>query len=99
MEGPQISSRGEQDSGLEPTVGEELRLAALLKEIDQVPAESLRPVCRAMARQVLVTYPAAMRFLAREAARNLGGAQWDVKRSEQLAAALAEGATGRDGMS
>jgi hypothetical protein len=45
-----------------------------------------------MARQVLVTYPAAMRFLANEAAKNMAGHYWSEQHSEQLMRGLTKGA-------
>lgn len=80
----------EPDNGLEPTVGEQLRLAQFLKLLDKASEAELREIARAMAQQVLVTFPSAMRFLAREAARNLAGQPWSPEASEKLVAALSE---------
>jgi hypothetical protein len=41
-----------------------------------------------MAEQVLVVYPSALRYLAREAARNLGGELWSKESSTRLLEAL-----------
>ena len=41
-----------------------------------------------MARQVFLVHPAAMRYLAREAAANLAGAPWKEEVGERLAAAM-----------
>ena len=81
----------EPDNGLEPTVGEQLRLAQFLKLLDKASEAELREIARAMAQQVLVTFPSAMRFLAREAARNLAGQPWSPEASEKLVAAMSEG--------
>jgi len=76
------------DRGLEPTVGEQLRLGEFLKALEQASEQELRQMCRVMAQQVLITYPSAMRYLAREAARNLSGAPWSVESSARLMEAL-----------
>lgn len=77
-----------QDNGLEPTVGEQLRLGEFLKLLDKASEPELREISRRMAEQVLVVYPAAMRYLSREAARNLGGEPWSRESSERLLEAL-----------
>lgn len=71
-----------QDNGLEPTVGEQLRLGEFLKLLDKASEDDLRTICRRMAEQVLVVYPAAIRYLARESAKNLGASP-GVKRHQQ----------------
>lgn len=76
------------DSGLEPTVGEQLRLGEFLNALERASEQELRQLCRAMAQQVLITYPSAMRYLAREAARNLAGVPWREESSERLMKAL-----------
>lgn len=77
------------DDGLEPTVGEQLRLAQFVNALDKANEDELREIAKQMAQQVLVTYPSALRFLAREAARNLAGQPWSPESSEKLLAALA----------
>jgi phenylacetate-coenzyme A ligase PaaK-like adenylate-forming protein len=79
----------ERDNGLEPTVGEQLRLAQFVNALDKANEDELRQIAKQMAQQVLVTYPSALRFLAREAARNLAGEPWSQESSEKLMAALA----------
>jgi ParB-like chromosome segregation protein Spo0J len=79
-----------QDNGLEPTVGEQVRLGKFLKQLDETGEAELRTLCRQMAHQVLVMYPSAMRYLAREAARNLSGQPWSAEASEKLMKALSE---------
>ena len=78
------------DDGLEPTVGEQLRLAQFLNALDKANEAELREIARAMAQQVLVTFPSAMRFLAREAARNLAGQPWSPEASEKLLAKMSD---------
>lgn len=80
-----------EDHHMEATVGEQLRLGQFLSALDDLGREELKDLCRMMAQQVLVTYPSAMRYLAHEAARNLGGAMWDEKRSEELLELLLKG--------
>lgn len=77
------------DSSLEPTVGEHLRLAEFINALDRANESELRQIAKLMAQQVLVTYPAAMRFLASEAAKNLSGHYWSKENSEKLVHALA----------
>lgn len=62
-----------QDTGMEPTVGEELRLGEFLRMLERASIEELQAMCRLLARQALVVYPSAIRYLAREAAQNLSG--------------------------
>lgn len=76
------------DDGLEPTVGEQLRLAQFVNALDRANEQELREIAKQMAQQVLVTYPSALRFLAREAAKNLAGQPWSPESSEKLLAAL-----------
>lgn len=76
------------DRGIEPTVDEHLRLGRFVAALDQASEDELRQIAKQMAMQVLMTYPAAMRWLAREAARNLGGGPWKSEASDQLLAAL-----------
>lgn len=59
--------------GIEPTIGEELRLAEFLKGVDRASEADLRALMPSLARQLLVVYPATMRWLARSAAENLAG--------------------------
>lgn len=73
-----------QDNGLEPTVGEQLRLGAFLKALEKASEADLREICKQMAQQVLVVYPAAIRFLVREAANNPPGRLWSKEASETL---------------
>lgn len=76
------------DDGLEPTVGEQLRLAQFVNALDRASEDELRGIAKQMAQQVMVTYPSALRFLAREAARNLAGQPWSPASSEKLLATL-----------
>lgn len=76
------------ESGFEPTVGEQLRLREAWLAIDRAEPEQLRALCRQLAQQVLVVQPAAMRWLAREAAQNLAGQPWTSEQSDRLVAAL-----------
>lgn len=77
-----------QDNGLEPTVGEQLRLGEFLKGLERANEGELRELCRHMAQQVLVVYPAAIRFLVREAAKNPSGQPWSEEASGVLLKAL-----------
>lgn len=76
------------EAGFEPTVGEQLRLREAWQAIDRASIEELRQLCRQLSQQVLVIQPAAMRWLAREAAQNLAGKPWSSEHSDRLMAAL-----------
>lgn len=82
---------GGSELSFEPTVGEHLRLAEFTNALDRANESELRQIAKLMAQQVLVTYPAAMRFLATEAARNLSGHYWSKENSEKLVHALSLG--------
>lgn len=81
MEHPEMSGG---DHHMEATVGEQIRLGKFLASLDSMSAEELRELCRIMGKQVLVVYPSAIRYLAHEAARNLGGAPWDREKGDEL---------------
>lgn len=85
MDHPEMSGG---DHHMEATVGEQIRLGKFLASLDSMGAEELRELCRMMGQQVLVVYPSAIRYLAHEAAKNLGGAPWDQERSNELVALL-----------
>ena len=57
-------------------MGEQIRLGKFLSELEEASTTQLREWCRLMAQQVFVMHPAAIRYLAREAARNLSAAAW-----------------------
>jgi hypothetical protein len=78
----------ERDNGLEPTVGEHLRLAQFLQALEKANEAELREIAKKMAEQVLVVYPSALRYLSREAARNLAGQPWTQESSDRLLDAL-----------
>jgi ABC-type Zn uptake system ZnuABC Zn-binding protein ZnuA len=61
----------ESHHALEPTVGEQLRLAEFNHKLDKLDGEELREIAKILAKQALVVQPSAIRFLAHEAARNL----------------------------
>lgn len=78
----------EKDSGLEATVGDHVRLGQFINALDRASEEQLRDIAKTLARQVFLVHPAAMRYLAREAAANLAGAPWKEEVGERLLAAL-----------
>lgn len=59
------------DVGLEPGVNELLALRRITDELERAGIDELRQAAIAMARLVVVVHPAALRYLANEAARNL----------------------------
>lgn len=81
----------ERDNGLEPTVGDQLRLREFQLGLEKATELELRELCGMMARQLLIVYPATVRYLAREAARNLQGEPWSAEKSEQLMTAFMSG--------
>lgn len=76
------------DRSFEPTVGEHLRLAEFTNALERASECELREIAKVMAQQVLVMYPAAMRFLAGEAAKNLGGHYWKEEHSAKMVETL-----------
>ena len=76
------------DNGLEPTVGEHMRLAQFLQGLEKANEAELREISRKMAEQVMVVFPSALRYLAREAAKNLAGQAWSQESSDRLLKAL-----------
>jgi hypothetical protein len=60
---------------IEPSVNELLVYRRTLDDIQRMGVEELRHISRILARQALVVQPAAMRWLARDAAGNLS-ASW-----------------------
>jgi hypothetical protein len=77
-----------QDGGFEPTVGEQIRLGQFINALERANEDELRTIAKTLAQQVLVTYPAAIRYLAKEAAANLAGHAWSKESSERLLNAL-----------
>ncbi len=61
----------EEGNPLEPTIGEQLRLADFNNKLERLDRAELLEIAKLLAKQALVTQPSAIRFLAREAAQNL----------------------------
>lgn len=80
-----------KDNGLEATVGDHVRLGQFLNALDRASENELKEIAKTMAHQVFLVHPAAMRYLAREAAANLSGAPWRAEVGERLVAALGAG--------
>jgi len=78
----------------EPTVGDHLRLGQFVAAIDQASPDQLRDLCRRLAQQSLLVYPAMLRGLAQEAAENLASKPWGQERSDELVAELTGRARG-----
>lgn len=75
----------EEPSEFEPTVGDQLRLAQLVKAAEKADKEELLEMVKLLAHQVFIHYPCATRYLAKEAARNLAGVSvWSEKESEHF---------------
>ena len=60
-------------SKIEPSVNDQLRHARLVKELDKLDRDSLLSISKELARLALLMQPAAMRWAATEAAKNLVG--------------------------
>lgn len=91
-----------RDLGLEPTIGDQLRLADALRLIERAEPEELRQVARLLAQQAFVTHPAAIRYLTREAGRHLRAAMGvrpmgSPPDGQPLAELLVAGAAGEEG--
>jgi hypothetical protein len=73
---------------IEPSVGDLLKLREFLDGVERLREKELKQLCRQMAQQLLVAYPAVVRWLSREAAANLAGCrQWNA---EHIARGLRE---------
>jgi|GEM_PF-2417835 len=57
---------------IEPSVNDQLRYAQMMKGIDKLDRDELLEVTKELARLALLLQPAAMRWAAYEAAKNLG---------------------------
>tara|TARA_Y100000589_G_scaffold302555_1_gene314223 strand:+ start:8692 stop:8988 length:297 start_codon:yes stop_codon:yes gene_type:complete len=56
---------------IEPTIGEELRYVEFCRGLDRATPDEVLEMAKLLAKQCLVSQPAVIRFLAREAAHNL----------------------------
>lgn len=63
----------ESENALEPTIGEQLRLVEFNRKIEGLSRDELIEIAKLLAKQALVSQPSVIRYLAHEAARNLGG--------------------------
>lgn len=76
----------ENSNSLEPTIGECFRLEEFKRGIDKIEnIDELREIAKLLAQQAMMLQPAAIRYLAKEAARNLtsaAGKDWTAVASE-----------------
>ena len=76
-------------NSLEPTIGEHFRFEEFKRGLEKMDdVKELRELALLLAKQALVTQPATIRYLAREAARNLtsaSGRDWSDVASEMTA--------------
>ncbi len=63
----------ESENTLEPSIGEQLRLVEFNRKIEGLSRDELLEIAKLLAKQALVSQPSVIRYLAHEAARNLGG--------------------------
>ena len=73
----------------EPTIGEQFRFEEFKRKLEKLDdVDELREIAILLAKQALVVQPASIRYLAKEAARNLSsssGHDWSVVASEMRA--------------
>lgn len=71
---------------LEPTIGEQFRFEEFKRGLEKMDdVKELREIATLLAKQALVIQPASIRYLAKEAARNLSsssGRDWSTVASE-----------------
>ena len=60
-------------NSFEPTIGEQLRFAEFSKNLDKADPREVLEVAKMLGKQAMVTQPAVIRYLAKEAASNLMG--------------------------
>ena len=79
----------EEPREFEPTVGDQLRLAQLVKAAEKADKEELLEMVKLLGHQVFIHYPCATRYLAKEAARNLAGATtWGKNETDEFSRLL-----------
>lgn len=62
-------------NSLEPTIGEQFRFEEFKRGLEKMDdVKELREIATLLAKQALVIQPASIRYLAKEAARNLASA-------------------------
>lgn len=73
--GSELKEHPEANKGnsFEPTIGEQLRFAEFSKNLDKADPSEVLEVAKLLGKQAMVTQPAVIRYLAREAANNLMG--------------------------
>ena len=72
-------------NSFEPTVGEQLRFAEFSKNLDKADPKEVLEVAKMLGKQAMVTQPAVIRYLAKEAANNLMGNGLTKDWSEEVA--------------
>lgn len=60
-------------NAIEPSVHDQLRCAAFLKGLENATRDEMKQACYLLAEQFFVSQPSQIRYLAKEAARNLVG--------------------------
>ena len=65
----------DEANSLEPTIGEQFRFEEFKRGVEKMDSvKDLREIAMLLAKQALVIQPASIRYLAKEAARNLSSA-------------------------
>lgn len=76
----------DEANSLEPTIGEQFRFEEFKRGVEKMDSvKDLREIAMLLAKQALVIQPASIRYLAKEAARNLSsasGRDWSEVASE-----------------
>jgi len=85
--GSELKEHPEANKGnsFEPTVGEQLRFAEFSKNLDKADPKEVLEVAKMLGKQAMVTQPAVIRYLAKEAANNLMGNGLTKDWSEEVA--------------
>ena len=85
--GSELKEHPEANNGnsFEPTVGEQLRFAEFSKNLDKADPKEVLEVAKMLGKQAMVTQPAVIRYLAKEAANNLMGNGLTKDWSEEVA--------------
>lgn len=66
-----IESSGEQENAIEARMDEQFAYERFVRSLAGATRSDLEEMCKLLAKQAMVLYPSAMRYMAKEAARNL----------------------------
>lgn len=86
MEHPESSGK----QGIEPSVGELLRWRQFSDQLEKLGPGECKTLCRQLGYATIVTYPAALRWAAGEAARGLVSEAEKTRMSQELVRAVTQ---------